>query len=394
MKTLSQLIIENLNNKQKTLVNFINNLNDTNDNDKEIIDTLYNTYKKIYKDSDNVDYFNSIKNLIEEKMKKRNDQRHLSQFLQSIYSSCEKYKCYEQIGIIAKEQLKENTNSFFKINLNSNSNNYPVELSAIENYFNNFLKETINKKEDYKNIEYTEIPSGFWKSILNKEAAGQPVMGKGEFLLIFICNYPDGKGGDVTVNGKSVEVKNLGSNEAKLGNSKKGNVLPIFDFINEIKPEYIDEIKPQTLNKNITDRNKKVFEDIQEILKSTDKSIDDLADILKDKLYDNFYFDKNVKPNIDIKPVRQAIVELIDIKNLNINEFSKKFVKIFTILYIILYCNSENAEFICLIDRNTNFNFISINNDTFKNLMNEDSFPIFMIRYSGGVNLVLIKYTE
>ena len=64
------------------------------------------------------------------------------------------------------------------------------------------------------------------------------------------------------------------------------------------------------------------------------------------------------------------------------------------IAFVIVPTKPENAEFICLIDRNTNFNFISINNDTFKNLMNEDSFPIFMIRYSGGVNLVLIKYTE
>ena len=75
----------------------------------------------------------------------------------------------------------------------------------------------------------------------------------------------------------------------------------------------------------------------------------------------------------------------------NFANIALKFVKIFTILYIILYCNSENAKYICLIDTNTNFNFIPINDNTFANSMKDDNFPVFKIRYSGP-KLILIKY--
>jgi len=391
MKHLIDHILESFETKQKTLVDFIQNTND-----QEIINTLYNTYKKIYKDSNDEDsYFNSIKQLIEEKMSARNDDKHLKSFLQSIYGSCEKYNCYEQIGIIAKEQLIKNEKSFFSIKLDSNKHNYQIKLNDIKEYFNNFLKDIIeNKNKPYKakGIEYHNIPDGFWTSIFKKEAPGQPVMGKGEFLLVLICEYPDGKGGDVTINGESVEVKNLGSNEAKIGNAEKGHVLPIFNFLNEIKNDSIDDIKPQTLNKNVTKGNSEVFTNIKSIIEGIKESEKDtLIKILQEKLNNDFYFDK--KTNVNKKYVEQAIEYLIELKNKNLElkEFSNQFVKIFTILYIILYCNSENAKYICLIDTNTNFNFIPINDNTFANSMKDDNFPVFMIRYS-GVKLILIKY--
>lgn len=386
MKHLIEYFIESIGTKQKTLISFIEKTND-----EDIINTLYNTYKKLYKDGDSEDsYFKSIENLINEKMKKRNDEKHLKSFLQSIFGSCEKYNCYEQIGIIAKEQLINNKKSFFSIQLDSNNHNYKIELKDIKEYFNNFLQNVL-KNEKYKDIEYNPIPDKFWTSIFKKEAPGQPVMGKGEFLLVFISEFPTGKGGDVTINGESVEVKNLGSNEAKIGNNEKGHVLPIFNFLDEIKNDDSINIKPQTLNKNITKGNSEVFINIKSIIETTDKDKNDLIKILKTQLNNDFYFDK--KTNVDEKPVEQAIEYLIELKDkkLELKEFSKQFVKIFTILYVILYCNSENAKYICLIDSDTNFNFIPINDNTFKNSMNDTNFPVFMIRYS-GVKLILIKY--
>ena len=382
MKHLIEYFFENIETKQKTLVNFIKNTND-----EDVINTLFNAYKKLHKDADNEDsYFKLIGKLIDEKMKGRKP-GHIKSFKESIYGSCEKYNCYEAIGLIAKNQLKKEQNSFIKINFKNE--NPSISMEYIGKYYNEYLS-----KID-KNVN---IPDGFWFSLFKKEAATQPVMGKGEFLLVLISEFPTGDvKGDVIIDGHIVEVKNLTSAEAKLGNAEKGNVMPIFNLINYIKElnkVNVDNITPSDISKSATGaKGKKLITDIKTIINSiTKENKEDLIKFLKKEINDNFYFHdkKPLKDNYNAS--EQTIDYLINLKDTNENDFGKQFIKIFTALYVILYCISENANYLCMVDPNKNFNFVSIDNNSFKHIMNDNNFPVYKIRYSTGINLILIKY--
>lgn len=382
MKHLLEYFIESIETKQTTLVNFIKNTND-----EDIINTLFNTYKKLHKDADNEDsYFKLIGKLIDEKMKGRKA-GHIKSFKESIYGSCEKYNCYEAIGLIAKNQLNKEKNSFIKIDFKNE--NPSISMEYIGKYYNEYLS-----KID-KNVN---IPDGFWFSLFKKEAATQPVMGKGEFLLVLISEFPTGDvKGDVVIDGHAVEVKNLTSAEAKLGNAEKGNVKPIFNLMNHIKElnkVNVDNITPSDISKSASgSKGKKLIADLKTIIDSiSNENKEDLVKFLKKEIDDNFYFHdkKTLKDNYNV--FEQTINYLINLKNIDEKDFGKQFIKVFTALYVILYCISENANYLCMVDPNKNFNFVSIDKNSFKHIMDDNDFPIYKIRYSSGINLVLIKY--
>lgn len=382
MKHLLEYFFESIKTKQDTLVDFIKKTND-----EDVIDTLYNTYKKLHKDGDSEDsYFKAIGKLIDQKMEGRKA-GHIKSFKESIYGSCEKYNCYEAIGIIAKKQLAKDKDAFIKIDFGKE--NPSINMNYIGEYYNNYLSK-IN--EDIK------IPDNFWFSLFKKEGATQPVMGKGEFLLVYISEFPEGDvKGDVVIDGHSVEVKNLTSAEAKLGNAEKGNDEPIFNLMNHIKELNkvdVDKITPSDISKSATGaKGKKLIADLKTIIDSiTNENKEDLIKFLKKEINDNFYFHDSKTVKDEFNAIESTIDYLIDLKNENEKNFGKQFIKIFTALYVILYCISENANYLCMVDPQKNFNFVLIDKDSFKRIMNDDKFPIYKIRHSSGINLILIKY--
>lgn len=365
MKHLDIYLFENIN-KRNTLLSFIKNKADD-----EEINKLYNTYIKIHGGDDSA--FNLINKWIEGKM--INDNKHENAFKKAVHSLCDKFSCYEEISELAKKQLSDDT-LYFSIDFNRKD----ISINTFHEYY---VKKGIN------------IPIGFFKKLYEEEAPGEPVIGKGEFLLKLISKPINNKvGGDCVINDVGIEVKNCMENEARLGNSSKAHTKAIFNFLNSISNI---EIKPQTLSirSNSKGDNKKNILNIINNIYSFDK--DELIDKLKKSLIEGFYTDDNNKFAEKINDgkynevINKTIEELQKIKN--VNDF-KQFVKIFTILYIILYCSEENATYLCAIDKKEIFNFIKVENnvENFNNLLTSKDFPFDMIRYSSSKYSITIRY--
>lgn len=370
MKSLQEYFFEDVNkDKASLLIDFIKQSQKENDEDADkAINKLYDTFVKINGNGEN---FELIKSWISEKMKNDGNIDHTKIFQKSVFSACEKYSCYEQISNLAKEQNKNNKDAFLNIDFEETTTK--LKFDDICNYFKKF-----------------DIPEGFFNSLFKSEGAGQPVIGKGEYVLRLVSSAPDKdtKGGDVIINKKPIEVKNLITNEANLGNNKKGSVNLIFNFLNEFVE---DKITPQTisLGTKVIDSKENTIKIKKAINEISNKDINELVKIFKNHIND-FYFEGKIKNTFD-EVIEATIKELQKLNN--ISNF-KDLIKIFTALYVIMYCVEENAQYLCMINKDKVFNFLEVNNDvkTFENILSDKEFPFYQIRYSSGKYFVQIKY--
>lgn len=336
-----------------------------------------------------------ISDVIYKKMINDTVEKHKIFCINNLSILCDKYSINQQIGLILQYQQKNVKESFIYINLSEDEETV-LKLNYICKYYNDFLKSIGDEKE---------IPKEFFVDLFNIEAPGQPVMGRGEFLLIFISPFPqkfDKKVADVILNEIiPVELKNTSAEAGKIGNGDKGNTFPLFNFLHEITG---DKIVPQTISNGtkINENNSNILESINEIQKYDDEV---LFNTLKRNIKDNFYFNKksekkkkNSKNNTDIEDIdidkynivlRKAINEL---KVNYENKDFKRFIRISTSLYTVIYSQEENAMYFSYIDPNKNFHFLKVSDKLFDKIMMNDKFPFFQIRYSSGTNLINIKF--
>ena len=366
MRSIIEYLFETVD-KRKSLIDFIKDK--ANDNE---INSLYNKYitfegKKI------------IFDWLSNKNPKSIYGSHLSDFKKTVASACDEFGCWEGILNLAlkqinNENISKNKSSFYKIDFNKD-----FSLDDIYNYYNEL-----------------EIPKTFWERILVSESAGQPVVGKGEFLLMIISENANKKEGDIIINDVGVEVKYIGKNEANLGNNEKGNISPIFNFLSKILKKDIIE---QTISSGtkINNENTTNIKEAIELLQTIDNET--LENLLIDSLNNNqnklgYYTDnKHTLKNNYNKIIKRTIKELKELKN--IDNFDK-FLKIFTTLYTILYCTEENAKYLCTTYKDNIFKFIKIDNDedTFNNIINSTTFPFYQLRASSNKNFIQISYKK
>lgn len=391
MMSFKDYIFENK--KLQTLRDFINGKIEDDELNK-----LYDTYIKIT-GIEGKSTIDTLKKWIEEKMKNDENSDHIKTFKKSIFSLCEKYSCYESILKLANEQMNPNTEKqpFFNIDKLAKDEDIDISMENIIKYYN-----------DKDNDNDYNIPEDFWKSLFKCEAASQPTIGKGEFLLRLISKNPTDKGGDVVINNKKIEVKNISKYEARIGNSKLGNSKPIFDFFNTVlayikdieiteKFKDIDKIKPFSISKNNrlhTEQLDNIFKLLQYVIENKDDKQLNIQNKLKEILSNcykkNFYYNDGDSLRHDYNSVFDKTIEAL----LKLTELtSYNLIKIFTLLSIRLYCGEEGADYLCLINKKQNFKFIKIDDNIF-NIYNEDKeFPYYKIRYDNSdKKSVLIKF--
>ena len=369
MMSLKDYIFEN--EKLQTLRTFING---KIENDK--VDKLYDTYIKITGDIEGESTMDILKRWIDTKMSNDRNKIHIDHFEKNLYSACEKNSCYEAVMKLAYDQMNNQANSFYNIVLS----NKVVNINDIKSYY----------EKPYK------IPVKFWDSMFNAESPGKPAIGKGEFLLRLISQNPTDAGGDVVINNKKIEVKNLTSNEAKIGNEKLGSTKPIFDFFNDVRNHYaqdIDEIQHFSISKKPSGKQRYNVENIIKVIKAIQQEKDKnknelLIQYLKNSINKFFYENNTVNIGEKYEIIFQKTIEsLLTLDSIT----SYNLIKIFTLLYIRLYCGEEGADYLCIVDTNHNFIFIK-NDDNIYDNMNDDNFPYCMIRCDNSVKKVLIKF--
>lgn len=359
MKSIIEYIFENINDKAKSLIDYINDK--VKENDDDSINRLYSSFKK-----DEVKPI--IKQWLTLKMENDSNKQHREDFKASVYGLCDELGCWNEIYDLAQKQINNEEKSYFNID---------------------FKKFNINNI--YEHYNELNIPLKFWKKLMTKGSSNKPVIGSGEFLLRLISKNPgDKKIGDVIINDTGVEVKYLYNAEGKIGNESLGNTESIYNFLNDIIDKYnlnINKINLSTISINPNkSKIKENWENIQNLLKiisSSNKIEDDfLINSLKNNLKISFPVD------IDDDIIYKVIEKL---KNKSIT--SKEFIKIFTILFIYLYCKKENSEYLCIIDTENNFNFVHIDKNIF-DIYNDDSFPFYQIRYDNTCKMINIKYPK
>ena len=110
----------------------------------------------------------------------------------------------------------------------------------------------------------------------------------------------------------------------------------------------------------------------------------------------DFYFKGNIKNQ---KENYNNIIDLTinKLKEVNIEENFKEFIKIITALYVVIYCTEEEAEYLCIVKKDNNdktFKFIKINDNTFEHILEDNNFPFDQIRYSGSKEFVQLSYKK
>lgn len=392
MRHLNHYIFENIDDlldylgKNSTFNNFSQKKKDlieyTIKGDDKIIKPLLNTHTKIKENSKEI-----IINCIMEKMPDHIDKNkgHKKAFVNAILSLCEEYNCYDQVTYLCEQQM-------------NHKNNYDSNSPFIHLNFNEIL--TINKiyeyyKEYFKNIKEEPICKEFWKSLIDKDAAGEPVIGKGEFLLRFISDIPSiNPGGDVQINGIGIEVKNISENEAKLGNNKKGSTRPIFKFLNEVAKKIggISEIEYKGFSKKprITDSTENIKKVINNI---NDIEYNNLVQILSKSLEDEFYKDNTKIHKFDEKYRSVIEITINNLKNIKIEKDFSEFIRIFTALYISIYCGEENSKYLCVIknDKSNDITFEFIDATDIDKLFNNVQLPTYRIRKDGTQDVINIQ---
>lgn len=358
------------------------------------IKKLYNTFIKITgKGDDDKKHFDMLDEWISMKMINDTHITHSKTFKRAILSACDEWSCYNEVFNLMRSQMKNDEIAFYPITFDT------VTFDEICTYYkNNF-----------------NIPKSFFDELFETESAGEPTIGKGEYLLRLISTSPidnDNKaivGGDVIINGFPIEVKNLtgtmGKNDEKikphecnLGNSQMGNCKPIYDFLNTFAKDTKDAINYESITLAKKPRNAKHYEKIIKAIKnikkyanSEDFLIDDLVDDFIIELNTSFFKTERENYFENFRdPIEKTIEALININtDDNTNNIIENFIKIFTTLYIILYCGSESEKtktYLCLIMKDKSFKFYD-SSLKFEDLYKMD-IPIYQIRYSSGKSFV------
>ena len=306
----------------------------------------------------------TISKFVDLKMKNDKNYTHKRTFKNALMSISEKYHCYAQITFLCQAQL-DNINQQITENENTKESspfyrvtNFEdgISLNSIKTYYNEFLKKNnLPPLEEIKN-------KNFFDSLLEFESAGQPTIGKGEFLLRFISLFPlnetkesdiviiDNNGNYVGVEIKNISNPNTSSREAKLSNGEKGSPNPLFDFLERISGKKIEKFDISNGTAG--------YEDVKNILINLkENNIENLYDVLKECISAGFYrAGEQLKNNYD-DIIMSAINKFVESDN-NPKTVFGNFLNIFGSLWGAIYCGEENAAYICIINPDKQINFV------------------------------------
>lgn len=397
--------------KQK-VIDYINTL------DSDIFDNI-SILKNIKSYLNKKEYFNHIKNM--NKNKKYDEENDII-----------KKWVKEKLG---KDKLVDHINDFYDAILDAaNQTNFDSILIFIYSQYvgkgfinvdwNNFTLDQIKKyynDEDYyndiKSIDFKseinieldkdnwQIEDKFWDILIRKMSATQPVIGKGELVLKTISKMPskDTTGlSDIQIGDKGCEVKYIANHEAYVGNDRYGGSKLIYKlWLDENETSKQPNIGVDSIGdsywKNVCD---KIFNnDIIKDIKDEDKIIDVLSSNLNDNINKLYARDGKTLNGNNVGICKLFFEKLWKVKN-NLKTNKELFVRLCTILYMILYSRFEkfdNYIFIINGENGNEFKCIEISGhgddkNTFNYLLSME-LPLYQLRYDKNVlNIGLKKW--
>lgn len=348
------------------ILNFIKNLSEDNPIIKGV--QSYLNKNKYYKELFNNSGEDIILTWCNNKFKNDNSQDHKRDFYDAIVDTASRKDCFEEILKLIKDQ-----NSGVKTSFYETTNKLSLSLDNIKKYY---LNEPYN------------IPGKFWDIILLKMSGAQPVIGKGEFVLKIISDFPQEKNkksnnetqeennglSDITINGRGYEIKYVAEKECVIGNDRYGNTEFIYHY-------FVDKCdKGMDISFSSGQKNNFFADVIYKKLINT--KIEDYIDWLKTNI-NKFGRKQNVTYKRQPDDLFKQYAEYVCNKNIT----KEKFVAACSVLYMLLYSCCEGFDNICFIEPGNVFHDIELKGKHFNDIIKE-KLPIFKIR-CGGTNYKL-----